>query len=190
MLGCSQWIECWHNGCDCRVDIKNILPDNRPMTHPNRTTSLQSAWVYLNFNYFSWISPRQPDSTPPAIFGFWSINTPLKTASGTRGWLSLSVHFLSFSHSSWIPFTQVLFLSSLSSVLSIARCLLSGSLPSLPDTSSLSALCSEWQQTQAAVSLSQLPLQIQPHNVPTHAVDSINTAAALLKVFQSQSVVK
>lgn len=74
----------------------------------------------------------------------------------------------------WKPVHSTSFLWSVSSVLSDAPCLLSGFLPSPADTGSLSALCSEWQQTRAAASLSQLPLQ-NPSSLPTCRLMRITT---------------
>lgn len=162
------------------------------MTQPIFTMSLWSATstcVYHCLTSIQFISSRQPDTVRPfhvpPLFGLASLKHHEGGLSCTRVQLKsvsllpefpLSLPLTGLQSFSFSCFSVACPLSTM------APCLLSGFLLSPADTSSLSALCSEWQQTQGATNPFQLPIQ---NLHASQAVESINALLHFKSFFQS-----
>lgn len=158
--------------------------------------SATGARVYPSLIGIQFYIPRQPDRVPPvhvlALFGFWFINTqPEIRLPLICLWLAHSLscfplsHFFFFffaSHFSWIPFTHLFFYRAcplsfpLLPVCSLVSC-------RLQQTPARFQLCvqNDNRPRQPLASLSFPSKPFQPPNLPTHAVDPINTVLRLLK---------
>lgn len=167
---CPESVEC-ADVIDAIVILKDSLWVKQP--HPDSCLTLHTATsarmcpTLIGIQFHTPLTTRQVPSHPcPCTFWLLVHYRTSESASHLVAacLLSQSISFIpltSLESVSLAPFSTELVLCPLLCSLS-ALCFLS----SPADTGSLSALCSEWQQTQAAASLSQLPAP-NPSSLPT-----------------------